>query len=112
MLQCTNAYGEGMYNLRFEVLTAVRMTMLFFWVVTPCSPEDGNSMFLRNVGIYLRVYTASQPRTTTSLMYNSITMIIIIINMHVCIKYPLVSGYYSTNCITYILYGFSVPHVM
>jgi hypothetical protein len=28
--------------------------------------EDGNSMFLRNVGIYLRVYTASQPRSTTS----------------------------------------------
>jgi hypothetical protein len=24
------------------------------------SPEDGDSMFLRNVGIYLRIYTASK----------------------------------------------------
>jgi hypothetical protein len=24
--------------VRFEVLTAVRMTMSFFWVVTPCRP--------------------------------------------------------------------------
>jgi hypothetical protein len=40
---------------------------VFFWVVTPavwtretavCSPEDGDSMFLRNVGIYLQVHTA------------------------------------------------------
>jgi hypothetical protein len=30
------------------------------------SPEDGGSMFLQNVGIYLRVYTASQPRRTSS----------------------------------------------
>jgi hypothetical protein len=29
------------------------------------SPEDGKSMFLRNVVIYLRVYAASQPRITT-----------------------------------------------
>jgi hypothetical protein len=28
------------------------------------SPDDGDSMFLRNVGIYLPVYSASQPRTT------------------------------------------------
>jgi hypothetical protein len=30
------------------------------------SPEDGDSIFLRNVGIYLHVYTASQPRTLSS----------------------------------------------
>jgi hypothetical protein len=30
------------------------------------SPEDGDSMFLRNIGIYLRVYTASQSRRTSS----------------------------------------------
>jgi hypothetical protein len=30
------------------------------------NPEDGDSMFLRNVGIYLRVHTVSQPRTTSS----------------------------------------------
>jgi hypothetical protein len=51
------------------------MTMLF-WAVTPCrlagryllkfSPEDGDSMFLRNVGIYLQVYTASRLRTSLS----------------------------------------------
>jgi hypothetical protein len=29
------------------------------------SPEDGDSTVLRNVGIYLQVYTASQPRTTS-----------------------------------------------
>jgi hypothetical protein len=32
--------------------------MLFFWVVTPCgfaTPEDGDSMVLRNVGIYRRI---------------------------------------------------------
>jgi hypothetical protein len=30
------------------------------------SPEDGNSMFLWNVGIYWRVYTVPQPRRTSS----------------------------------------------
>jgi hypothetical protein len=30
------------------------------------SPEDGYSMFLRNVGIYRRVYMAPKPRRTTS----------------------------------------------
>jgi hypothetical protein len=29
-------------------------------------PEDGDSMLLRNVGIYLRVNTVPQPRTTSS----------------------------------------------
>jgi hypothetical protein len=28
------------------------------------SPEDGDSTFLRNVGMYLSLYTASKPRTT------------------------------------------------
>jgi hypothetical protein len=57
--------------VRFEFLTAAMMATLLFWVVTPCrfaSPEDGDIMFLRNVVIYLRVYTASQPRITTSSM--------------------------------------------
>jgi hypothetical protein len=78
--------------MKSEVLTAVKMSTLSFWVVTPCglvcryqrfgatyclhlqgwshfsvfSPEDGDSMLLRNVGIYIRVRTASQPRRTTS----------------------------------------------
>jgi hypothetical protein len=58
------------YNyVRFEALTAVKMSMLVFWVVTPCGlvgrystnvseeytasifrVEDGGIMFLRNVG--------------------------------------------------------------
>jgi hypothetical protein len=82
--------------LRSEVFTAVRMIMMFFWVLGPCrlvgrcqrfgenkSPSsglkltfrrkcfhrrglshgDGDIMCLRNVGIYLRVYTAPEHRT-------------------------------------------------
>jgi hypothetical protein len=30
------------------------------------SPEDGDSMFLQNVGLYLQVYMVSQPRSTSS----------------------------------------------
>jgi hypothetical protein len=53
------------------------MRTLFFWAVTPCgladrnfretylsifsSPEDGDSMFIRNVGIHLEVHMALQP---------------------------------------------------
>jgi hypothetical protein len=63
--------------MRFEVPT-VMMLMLVFWVMTPCgltgdyqhfggthclyrqhfSPEDGDSIFLANVGINLQVHTA------------------------------------------------------
>jgi hypothetical protein len=49
------------------------MMMRFFWVLAPCrhtvsifSPEDGDSIFLRNVGIYRRVYTAPKPRRIAS----------------------------------------------
>jgi hypothetical protein len=49
---------------RYEGVNWIHLTM-FFYVVTPCRsdfiPEDGDTMFLRNVGIYLQVYTASQP---------------------------------------------------
>jgi hypothetical protein len=63
--------------MRFEVFTAVKMKMVVFRIVTPCglagvyerfritycfSPEDGGSMFLRNVGTHLQVHTALQPR--------------------------------------------------
>jgi hypothetical protein len=56
--------------MTFEVLTAVIMYILVFWVVTPCgrytkehtasifSPEDEGRMFLRKVCIYLQVHTA------------------------------------------------------
>jgi hypothetical protein len=52
--------------VRFEVLTAVRMT-LFLWVVTPCKFVGRSSdLRMETVCLYLRVYTASQPRTTTT----------------------------------------------
>jgi hypothetical protein len=52
--------------VRFEVLTAVKMKMLVFWVAdlqVDINVEEGHtiraeegSMFLQNVGIYLQVY--------------------------------------------------------
>jgi hypothetical protein len=51
---------EFLKNVRFDVLTALRMTMLFFQALIPCRlagrfhcfiPEDGGSMFLRIVGL-------------------------------------------------------------
>jgi hypothetical protein len=60
------------------------LSVLIFWVVTPFELQvdnnvsgkhtvsifraeyDGDSMFLRNAGVYLQVYTALQPRRTTS----------------------------------------------
>jgi hypothetical protein len=59
---------------KVELRSCIKMSVLF-WVVTPyrfvgsfqrfggtyCL-EDGDNMFLRNVGIYLRVFTASQHR--------------------------------------------------
>jgi hypothetical protein len=60
------------------------MSMLVFCVLTPCglvgryehfgesnfSPEDGDSMFLRNVGVYLQIHMALLPRRPT--MTNSL----------------------------------------
>jgi hypothetical protein len=43
--------GKEEKKVRFEVITAVRIVMMAFWVVMPC--------------IYLQLYTASQPRTTS-----------------------------------------------
>jgi hypothetical protein len=54
-------------HFRFEVLTAVKMSMLFFWVVTPCGLVGRYQRFGETCLIfYLQVHTASQPRTTTS----------------------------------------------
>jgi hypothetical protein len=69
--------------VRFEVFIAVRMMMMFFWVLVPCRlisrykrfgetyclhlqgcPEDGDRMFLQNAGIYQQVYIAPKPRRT------------------------------------------------
>jgi hypothetical protein len=56
------------------------MVMVMLWVLAPCRfvgrckvqekhtvcSEDGNGVFLRHAGIYLRVYTAPKSRKTTS----------------------------------------------
>jgi hypothetical protein len=68
-------------DVRFEVLRLLR-TMRFFQVVTPCR-QVGRYHHLGETycfhiqgsshGLYLRVYTASQPRTTSSsLIYLSL----------------------------------------
>jgi hypothetical protein len=79
--------------MRYEVLTAVKMAMLVFWVVTSCglgnryqrfgetyclhfSPEDGDSMFLRNVVIYLHFHTALQTRRPTSTKACSVGLLV------------------------------------
>jgi hypothetical protein len=38
--------------------------MSVFWVITPCGldPEDEDSMFLRNIGVYLQIHKAFLPR--------------------------------------------------
>jgi hypothetical protein len=68
--------NEEWRDVTFEVLTAMKMSM-FFWTVTSrkfvgrnqrfggtqyLSPEDGGSIFLRNVGISLQVDMALQPK--------------------------------------------------
>jgi hypothetical protein len=55
--------------MRSEVLTVVKMSMLVFWFVgthqhfgvTYFNPEDGGSIFLRNVG-----YLPTRPRGVTT----------------------------------------------
>jgi hypothetical protein len=42
--------NHTIYCAGFEVFIAVVMKSIFFWDVTPCDPEDGGDMFLRNVG--------------------------------------------------------------
>jgi hypothetical protein len=76
------------------VPTAEKMSMFFFRVVTPCelvsrhqrfggtyfSPEDGGSMFLRNIGVYLQVHTALQPRRPTENFSLTLLKIFIFVN--------------------------------
>jgi hypothetical protein len=64
----------------FEILTAVKMSIFVFWVLTPCglvgryhrfggthfNPEDGGSVFIRNDGICVQVHTVLQLRRPTS----------------------------------------------
>jgi hypothetical protein len=46
-------------NVIFEVLRAVKMSMLIF------RAEEGDSVFLQNVDVSLQVHTALQPRRST-----------------------------------------------
>jgi hypothetical protein len=70
----------GIRSISIKLTIAVLKTsMLLYWFVTPCGivgrhqrfgetyclHRQGDSMFLQNFGIYLRVHTASQPRRTT-----------------------------------------------
>jgi hypothetical protein len=50
--------------LSFWVLAPVNVNILERHTVCTFSPEDGDSLFLRNAGIYRRVYTAPKPRRT------------------------------------------------
>jgi hypothetical protein len=50
---------KNVFYSSFEVFTMVTVSMLVL------SPEDGGSMFLWNVCIYIQVYTTSQPTRPT-----------------------------------------------
>jgi hypothetical protein len=61
-----------MYKVRFEVLMAVKMSVLF-WVVMPCGHVGRYQHFrgkycLQNIGIYLQVHMALKPRRTSCVM--------------------------------------------
>lgn len=57
-----SAYVSDQSHFGFEMLTSVKMSIM---VVTLCGPEDGDSIFFRNVGTYLGFQIVSQPRITT-----------------------------------------------
>jgi hypothetical protein len=54
------------------------------------SPEDGGSMFLRNVGIYLQVHTALHPRRPTSTNNSYSTYIVNITLKRIKVLLPIV----------------------
>jgi hypothetical protein len=64
------SYAENTYAWSAQQKHVSKLPMLAFWSVMPCglvdryqdNPEDGSIMFLQNVGIYLQVHTALQPR--------------------------------------------------
>lgn len=64
---CRNWGSRRLFNfVLFLLHLFLVLKILLFSVLTPCRlrNEEGNSMFLRNVCIFLRVYEASKPRTT------------------------------------------------
>jgi hypothetical protein len=51
------------------VFTAVRIIMMFLWVLAPCrlvGQKNGVSVFLRNTDIYRWVYTTPKPKRSSS----------------------------------------------
>jgi hypothetical protein len=77
--------NTSVIELALLITNYIEFLMLVVWVVTPCGlvdrrryqcfggtycpifrAEDGGSIFLRNVGIYLQVHTVLQPRRPTS----------------------------------------------
>jgi hypothetical protein len=60
---------------RSEVLMAVKLTLLIFWVVKSCglegvnSPEAIDSMFIRNVCIDLQLYRYTNSKTSIDTKY-------------------------------------------
>jgi len=57
-------------DIKFEVLTAVKMSMFFFWVVTPCGFVYFTSALKMARVCFsekLMIRAAVQPRTTTSI---------------------------------------------
>jgi hypothetical protein len=82
-----SATDSSINNLRFEVLTAVKMQMLVLWVVTPCGLVGKYQGFgaiycvhpamkmeavcsSETFGIYLQVHMALLPRMPTSTISN------------------------------------------
>jgi hypothetical protein len=63
------------WRMRCEALTAVKVSTLIFWVVTPCGPTyclHGQELtFLRNAGVYPHEKAATQPRRPTSTFFNN-----------------------------------------
>jgi hypothetical protein len=55
--------------MKFEVLTAVKVSMVVFWVLF--SPEDGGRKFFKNNDTCLYIHMSSQPRRppTTAVFY-------------------------------------------
>lgn len=62
-LQWLASWGKNFLNKRLSFRGFKLCGRIVKWTHSFFSPEDGNNMFNRNVGIFLHVYTASQPRT-------------------------------------------------
>jgi hypothetical protein len=58
---------------RIGYLPSVFISQILFkpYAFQPChsSPEDGDSMFLRNVGVYIRNHTARKPKRTPTFCF-------------------------------------------